>query len=248
MTCAEASRLISPWLDDELDIRSSVELELHIAHCPECTRERDEVLALRATARQRPPDDPSPELEERLWQQVRAIERPVPARRWLRDAALMAAAACVAILATLWLQQRSGGLRDGLLDAHVRSLQVQHLTDVASSDAQRTVKPWFHGKIDFACPTRDFSEQGFVLAGGRLDVVGGRAVAAIVYRRRQHVLNLFVWPTSRSQSEPRSAVARGYRIESWSQDGLEYRLVSDAQDVEADQLVTLLRSSHPEAG
>ena len=87
-----------------------------------------------------------------------------------------------------------------------------------------------------------------MLAGGRLDVVGGRAVAAIVYRRRQHVLNLFVWPTSRSESEPRSAVARGYRIESWSQGGLEYRLVSDAQDVEADQLVTLLRSSHPETG
>jgi anti-sigma factor RsiW len=241
MTCAEASQLIGPWVDDELDVRSAVELSLHLARCAECERERSEVLALRDTARERLPlDDPSPQLDRRVWEAVRAAAR--RSRHWVRDAGLMAAAACVAVAVTVSLQRGSGALRDEIVDAHVRSLQVQHLTDVASSD-QHTVKPWFHGKIDFACPTRDFSEQGFVLAGGRLDVVGGRAVAAIVYRRRQHVLNLFVWPAERGETEARSFTARGYRIASWAQAGLEYRLVSDIPEEEADQLVALLREA-----
>jgi anti-sigma factor RsiW len=154
----------------------------------------------------------------------------------------MAAAACVAAAATFSLAHRDRGAPDEIVDAHVRSLQVQHLTDVASSD-QHVIKPWFHGKIDFACPTRDFSEHGFVLAGGRLDVVAGRAVAAIVYRRGAHVLNVFVWPTSRSETDPLSSTDRGYRIASWAHGGLEYRLVSDMADTEAGRLVALLRGS-----
>ena len=114
--------------------------------------------------------------------------------------------------------------------------------DVVSTD-QHTVKPWFQGKVDFAVPVRDFAEQGFVLAGGRVDVVDGRTAAAIVYRRRQHVLNLFVWADSRGDVAPRSSTVRGYRISTWAQGGLEYRLVSDVPAAESDQLVTLLRGA-----
>jgi len=243
MTCAEASQLIGPWVDNELDVRSATELEGHVARCPECKRERDELLTLGNTAREQlPMDDLSPQLEQRLWKSVRDAatpERP-RARRWLREASMMAAAACVAVVATLSLQ-RGGGTGDEIVDAHVRSLQPQHLIDVASSD-QHTVKPWFQGKIDFSVPARDFAAQGFALAGGRLDAVGGRPVAAIVYHRRQHVLNLFVWPATRADAAPRSSTERGYRITSWSQGGLEYRLVSDVPDAEVDQLVSLLRA------
>jgi anti-sigma factor RsiW len=247
MNCAEATRLIGPWVDDELDLRSTMEVESHVARCAECERERDELLALRDTARERlPRPDLSPDLEERLWSKVRetaASERRAELRRprrWLREASMMAAAACLAVVATVAVQR--GGAGDEIVDAHLRSLQAQHLTDVVSSD-QHTVKPWFQGKVDFSVPAGDFSEQGFVLAGGRLDVLGGRPVAAIVYRRRQHVLNLFVSPASRPDMAPRSFSERGYRVTSWSQGGLEYRLVSDVPQAEVDQLVNLLRGS-----
>jgi anti-sigma factor RsiW len=88
---------------------------------------------------------------------------------------------------------------------------------------------------------RDFPAQGFDLVGGRLDVVGGRPVAAVVYRRRQHLLNLFVWAGSATDSPLRFSSSRGYRISRWAQGGLEYRLVSDVPAAEADQLAALLR-------
>jgi anti-sigma factor RsiW len=158
----------------------------------------------------------------------------------MREAAMMATAACVAVIATVAVQ-RGSDPRNEIVDAHVRSLQAQHLADVASSD-QHTVKPWFQGKVDFAVPVRDFAEQGFVLTGGRLDVIGGRPVAAVVYRRRQHVMNLFVWADGRGDVAPRSSTERGYRVTSWAQGGLEYRLVCDVPAGESDELVGLLRS------
>ena len=155
---------------------------------------------------------------------------------------MMAAAACLAVVVTLSVHRGGTAPGNEIVDAHLRSLQAQHLTDVVSSD-QHTVKPWFQGKVDFSVPARDFAQQGFVLVGGRLDVIDARPVAAIVYRRRQHVLNLFVWPASRSDAAPRSLTDRGYRVTSWAQGGLEYRLVSDVPQAEVDQLVSLLRAS-----
>jgi len=243
MTCTEANRLIGPWVDDELDVRSVVELEAHVARCPTCGREKNELLALRETARERLPRfDPPPGLEERLLRSVRetAAPRPRPARRWLREVALMAAAASVAVAATSSLR-RSGDPGGEIVDAHLRSLQAGHLTDVASSD-QHSVKPWFQGKIDFGVPVRDFAAEGFPLVGGRLDMVGGRPVAALVYGRRQHLINVFIGPAADRDQPLRSVSSRGYRVSSWAQGGLEYRLVTDIAAPEADQLVALLRS------
>ncbi len=262
MTCAEANRLIGPWLDDELDVRSVVELEGHVARCSTCGREKNELLALRETARERLPRfDPPPGLEERLLRTVReerllrtvreerllrtvretAAPRRRPARRWLREVAMMAAAAGVAVAATSSLQ-RSTDPSGEIVDAHLRSLQAGHLTDVASSD-QHTVKPWFQGKIDFGVPARDFAAEGFPLVGGRLDMVGGRPVAALVYGRRQHLINVFVGPAADRDQPLRSISSRGYRVSSWAQGGLEYRLVTDIAAAEADQLVALLRAA-----
>src|SRR5207248_6641035 len=161
-----------------------------------------------------------------------------PARRLLREVALMAAAASVAVGATSLLQ-RSADPGGEIVDAHLRSLQAGHLTDVASSD-QHTVKPWFQGKVDFAVPARDFTAQGFALAGGRLEMISGHPAAALVYRRRQHVLNLFLSPASKD--EPRRDFSlRGYRVSTWTQEGLRYRLVSDVAPSESDELVSLVR-------
>jgi len=151
----------------------------------------------------------------------------------------MLAAACAAVVVTSSLP-RSLAPADELVDAHLRSLQPGHLTDVPSSD-QHTVKPWFQGKVDFAVPARDFSVEGFDLVGGRLDMVGGQPVAALVYRRRQHLLNVFVWAARGPDSPLRFSSSRGYRVSRWTQGGIEYRLVSDVPAAEADQLAALLR-------
>ena len=243
MICAEANRLIGPWLDDELDVRSVVEVEGHVAHCPTCSREKNELLALRESARERLPRfDPPPGLEDRLLRAVRegAAPRRRPARRLLREVALMAAAASIAVALTSSLQ-RGADPGGEIVDAHLRSLQAGHLTDVTSSD-QHTVKPWFQGKIEFGVPVRDFAAAGFPLLGGRLDMVGGRPVAALVYGRRQHLINVFVGPATDRDQPLRSVSSRGYRVSSWAQGGLEYRLVTDIAASEADELVALLRA------
>jgi anti-sigma factor RsiW len=243
MTCTEMNPLIGPWLDDELDVRSVVELEGHVAYCPVCGREKNELLALRETAREQLPRfDPPAGLEERLLRSVRetAAPRRRPARRLLREVALMAAAASVAVATTSSLRQ---GTDPGveIVDAHLRSLQAKHLTDVASSD-QHTVKPWFQSKIDFGVPVRDFAAEGFPLVGGRLDMVGGRPVAALVYGRRQHRINVFVGQAANPDQPLRTVSSRGYRVSSWSKGRLEYQLVTDIAAPEADQLVALLRA------
>lgn len=243
MTCTEANRLIGPWLDDELDVRSVIELQTHVARCAACDREKAELLALRHTAREGLPRfDPPSGLEEKLLRAVRetAKARPPRARRWMREVGLMAAAACAAVVVTSSLQRRPDA-GNGYVDAHLRSLQAGHLTDVTSSD-QHTVKPWFQGKVDFGVPVRDFAADGFELVGGRLDVIGGRPVAALVYGRRRHLINVFVAPTADGDTPVRSVWSRGLRISSWAEGGLDYRLVTDMASQDADQLVALLRA------
>jgi anti-sigma factor RsiW len=102
----------------------------------------------------------------------------------------------------------------------------RHLNDVESTD-QHTVKPWFAGKLDFAPPVRDIANAGFALHGGRLDYVNGRAVAALTYRSRQHVVNEFVWPSSAAEAKPVVLARQGYSVLHWTRDGMEHWAVSD---------------------
>jgi anti-sigma factor RsiW len=125
-----------------------------------------------------------------------------------------------------------------IVDAHLRSLQPGHLTDVVSSD-QHTVKPWFDGKVDFSPPVRDFADRGFPLEGGRLDVIDGRATAALIYGRRKHLLNVFIWPTSEQDSSPRPGSRQGYQWLDWRKGGMEFWVVSDAAPTDLEQLQRL---------
>ena len=128
--------------------------------------------------------------------------------------------------------QHQSSLDDELIAAHVRSLQVQHLTDVQTSN-EHLVRPWFNGKIDFAPPVPELAAQGFPLAGGRLDYLDGRTVPAIVYKRRLHSINLFVWPGP--EKRERQVQKAGYSIEEWSARGLNYAAVSDISPADLDQ-------------
>jgi anti-sigma factor RsiW len=119
----------------------------------------------------------------------------------------------------------SGGLEAELVGNHVRALMASHLTDVASTD-QHTVKPWFQGKLNYSPPVRDLAQDGFPLVGGRLDYVSGRPVAALVYRRRGHMINLFVWPDAGTRS-PDAAARQGYNLVRWNSGGMAFSAISD---------------------
>jgi anti-sigma factor RsiW len=102
-----------------------------------------------------------------------------------------------------------------LIASHARSLMANHLTDVASSD-QHTVKPWLDAKLDFAPAIVDLSSQGFPLIGGHLDYLDNEPVAALVYQRRKHFINLFVWPGPANAAKTTKTITReGYQLLHW---------------------------------
>jgi anti-sigma factor RsiW len=239
VTCEEARPLIEIYLDDELDARTSPQVEAHLAGCAVCGPRRDRLLELRARAREHLVwHEPSKALLRRLSRALRP--------RTSRPAILSAAGAAATLALAVFIFSRPGDtLATEVADAHVRSLLAGHTTDVATSD-QHVVKPWFQGKLDFSVPVRDLSERGFPLVGGRLDYLGDRLVAAIVYRRGAHVINLFVWPSSSAGPvTPRRSMHHGFVELHWTQQGLDFWLVGDVRPADLETLAELLLHAAP---
>ena len=223
MTCAEALPLVELEVDGELDSRSVLELREHVARCAACARQASSLRALGEAAREHLRFEPPERLEDRL---LRAV-RPRRSRRAWAGVAMAAAAAAAVVVVAL---PRHDALVDQAVAAHARSLQLEHALDVAASD-RHVVKPWFEGKVGFAVPARDYADQGFPLAGGRLDYLDGRPAAALVYRHGQHLVNLFVVDADGERdSPPRREGARGFSCWRWTSAGLRYLLVSDVED------------------
>jgi anti-sigma factor RsiW len=261
MICHETQRLLDAYVDNELDLRGALEVEEHLARCPACDAEAKSLRELQASARANLTRYPMPpELEARLRAVLRAGEPAAPAasghaplptraarppRRAWRWAALAPAAAAGALLIVawprLWPQPSEASVADAVVAAHLRSLLANHLTDVASSD-QHTVKPWFQGKLDYSVSVTDWAAEGFPLVGGRLDYVEDTPAASLVYKRAQHVVNLFVWPSKRRGDEPLQRVSRrGYNAYCWAKDGMHYWAVSDLNEAELQKFVELVR-------
>lgn len=260
MTCAEARALIHGYADGELDLARSLEIERHLADCAACTAAHREIRVIRSALRSGVVSFDAPEvLRAKIRDAIGDAQRAQgaarrdstikvastlrPPSRW---AAAMAAAAVLMIIVLAGGLRRTGSSTDDLIGneivaSHVRSLMANHLADVVSTN-QHTVKPWFDGKIDFAPAVVDFAAQGFPLAGGRLDYADGRPVAALVYHRREHIINLFTWPTSDTgESAPRLEKRQGYNLVHWSKGGMAYWAVSNLNGAELMSFAALVR-------
>lgn len=250
MICQETHRLIHPYLDGELDLVRSLEIEAHLNDCEKCAQGYHELRGLHSAVRNTALRfEPRAALLDRVRTAVRDEERvtnrsPRLFWRWLIPT--MSAAALIivglSLLALLRQPSTSDLVAQEIVSSHVRSLMEKHLTDVPSSD-QHTVKPWFDGRLDFSPPVRDLASAGFSLVGGRLDYIGNRPVAALIYQRRQHYINVFVWPsTGASDASERALVRQGYNLIQWTKSGMSYWAISDLNLAELQQFVQLLEN------
>jgi len=231
MTCDEAEVLLQALIDGELDAGHARDVENHVAGCPHCTamlrdyREMSMAIA-DAGVRYTAPPELRRRIEAALPRPRLAQSRRVVLRGFAMGSAVSALAA-TGLVAIILRHDDVERIQSEVVSAHLRSLQAGHLTDVVSTD-QHTVKPWFNGKLDVSPPVIDLTAQGFTLIGGRLDYVDARSIGAVVYRRRQHIINLFVAQTGNTERRPaKIETIQGFNIRHWSDHGLNYWAVSD---------------------
>lgn len=259
MTCAETSRLITAYFDGELDLRSTLEVEDHLRACGECTGVMTANQTLRnafdsselryaapahlagavraqiAAAFTELPGQSSPVRLEK--------SRRIPWLQWAPAFALLLL--CAGLSWELWSTRTVTrvSLADEAISEHIRSLMPGHLSDVESTD-QHTVKPWFDGKLDFSPPVQNFAAQGFPLMAGRLDYLDHRPVAALVYQRRKHIINVFVRPAPGEGDRDETLTSeQGYNAISWMRNGINFWAVSDLNVTELRQFVEMLRAT-----
>jgi len=259
MNCEEAKKLMDGYLDGELDPITSQTIEQHLRECDKCDQAyKAHALLIRSISDKAPYYKAPAGLRERIQSSLReeiaersprSVSRNIPSlfqskpseRRaipfgtqwsWLALAAAIVLAAIIAFNLAPRLQRPGADqlLATQLIASHVRSLMANHLTDVPSSD-QHTVKPWLDTKLDFAPVVADLSSDGFPLVGGRLDYLDNRPVAALVYQRRKHFINLFVWPAeSGSTGADKRITRQGYQLLHWVDSDFNYWAVSDVSD------------------
>ena len=245
MTCEQTQELIHAYIDGELDLVNNLAIEGHLGECEACQSEYRRHLNLVALVQGGAQSFAAPDiLRKRIEKQINTkVSKTFYSRRWLAIAAAVILALSVGVLWKI-LAARSQSQNDELVaqevvSSHIRSMMLNHLVDVPSSD-QHTVKPWFNGKLDFAPDVKDFADQGFPLIGGRLDYMDNRTVAALVYQRRKHSINLFIWPSPGADKSTQQFSANGYNIIHWTRSGSTYWAVSDVNSADLSEFAKLV--------
>ena len=237
MTCAEAEIMLHALLDGELDAGHAREVEAHVAGCAGCAEKLAAFRAMRAAMA-------GADLKQKAPASARASAAVLPLRPSRRSffsgfgaGAVLSGALAASLMLTVFHNDQDQAIANDVVSAHIRSLQANHLTDVETSD-QHTVKPWFDGKVDVAPPVIDLTAQGFTLLGGRLDYIAGEPVASVVYRRRKHIINLFVAQhLGAAHAAITARSVQGYNVRHWSEQGLEFWAVSDLDGEELGEFV-----------
>jgi anti-sigma factor RsiW len=250
MTCDEAGQLLHARLDNELDMAGSGSIDRHLSECRVCAAQfaalqqlHDEIAAADLGYA------PGAGLEKKLAARY-LEEKKSPFRFWgvsWLDASIMATAAIALValivsIPVLRTNRETDAVGAEILDNHLRALRSMHPVDVPSSD-QHTVKPWFQGKTNFSPPVPDLTEKAFILVGGRLEVIRQQPAAAIVYHRRQHVINLYVYPSRGADSKTEFRDMGGYHLLHWLRNGMSYWVVSDVDPADLRTFAELVRGS-----
>jgi anti-sigma factor RsiW len=248
--CKNAQKLLDSYADRELDPVHSLEIENHLRECAACSERHESQQLLRSALSNdalyfKAPADLQGKIQSSLRRSARAEAAPrVRVWRWLTAAVPVAVAAIAILTVVPFLRGPSTDelLRREIVSSHVRSLMADHLADVASSD-EHTVKPWFAGKLDFSPAVVDLKNQGFPLVGGRLDYIDNKPVAALVYQRQKHLINLFVWPSgSETDAETKMISRQGYNLFYWSKAGMTYWAVSDLNTAELQEFASQIQA------
>jgi anti-sigma factor RsiW len=253
LSCQTAQKFIHAYVDGELDLARSLDIQQHMEQCEACASAYRNQTALRSAFKDSSLYHSAPAgFEKRIRSSLRREAKSEVGRRWFGWSWLPVGAMALILLLGFVIWRTAPSLRpDGdeilaqeIVSNHVRSLQLEsHRTDVISSD-QHTVKPWFDGKLDFAPPVKDFSSQGFPLIGGRLEYLNNRAVAALIYQRQKHYINLYIWPAEQSNATSEVGTKRqGYNLLHWTNSGMTYWAMSDLNGVELHEFARLVQEA-----
>lgn len=234
MKCNEVNAALNAYVDGELSSAQMQQVDEHLRSCANCSEEYRDLNDFKNTINYSEIYDSAPaHLKEQVSTSLKEIENSnfsglgFPAVfAYSIPALLLGLVIGWAAMSQFDTEDTGDNLLESLTSAHIHSLMANHLVDIASSDSH-TVKPWFHGQLDFSPPVHDLTQQGYPLLGGRLEYLAKSSAAALIYRHRQHTINLFIRPKSLQAINVGSAEYNGYHIFHWNDESLSYWAVSD---------------------
>jgi len=230
MTCHDVSAVIDAYLDGELPADESADVARHLDTCASCRQQLEQRKALSVFLRRLPYYDAPPQLTTTVIRTKHAMFSSRRVQRWMAAAVgVLVAAGTVVGVRSARRAQDTSVIADAVIARHVEALANPPLIQVTSSD-RHTVKPWFQGKLDFSPPVPDLTSVGFELVGGRIDHINGLTAAALVYKRRLHMIHVFVWPARDGARASDDRTVRGFHERHWTSGDLSVWAVSDVND------------------